>query len=255
MANFALIPWLRRWWDTLTWGRIDLTIVHSQLQVKTLAQTCPQARAICIPHYVPPALPLVPLPPNLAKAFEGPGPFLVVFGFITPSKGQDLAIQIMPQLLEKLPQARLILAGAARTLADQQFESACKELAQNLGVAGRVSFTGFVDERSIPGLYEKATLVLAPFRETTGSGSLATAFAYGAPVLASDLPLNREVFERLKIPIQSLNAASTIEALLSKRLRDIMRQSATKYASSFSPTKIAGLHLEAYASRKNEGLQ
>lgn len=246
LANFALIPWLRRWWDTLTWGRIDLTIVHSQLQVKTLAQTCPQARAICIPHFVPPQLPVNPLPQHLEQIFDGPGPFLLVFGFITPSKGQDLAIQIMPQILEKFPKARLILAGAARTAADQQFEGACKAITARLSVEDRVHFTGFVDEKSIPALYEKATLVLASFRETTGSGSLATAFAYGAPVLASDLPLNRELFDRMNFPFQAFAKETVVRALTHEEERESLRKFAQAYSKKHSIDEIAHRHWAAY---------
>jgi glycosyltransferase involved in cell wall biosynthesis len=63
-------------------------------------------------------------------------------------------------------------------------------------VDSRVLVTGFLPESAIPGLYEKTRLVLAPFRSTTGSGSIPRAFAHGAPVLASDLPLNVEIGRR-----------------------------------------------------------
>ena len=64
---------------------------------------------------------------------------------------------------------------------------------QDLGLTGRVSVIGFVDERTLAALYRRAALVLLP-SEREGFGlPLLEAMACGTPVVASDLPVLREV--------------------------------------------------------------
>jgi glycosyltransferase involved in cell wall biosynthesis len=247
-ANAVGTPILRHWWNGFTWQPLDQVIVHSELQVATLARTAPRARARCIPHFVPETLPMHALTPDLEKLFAGEGPFLLVFGFITPSKGQDLAIEALAEVQKSFPSARLILAGSPRTKTDGEYEQHCRALAARLGVEGHVSFTGFIHQACLPGLYARASLVLAPFRETTGSGSLATALGYGAALSASDLPLNREIFDRMNEPFEGFSAQTIIHILRSPEKQKRLQRFAQEYASKYSPPKVAALHLEAYRS-------
>src|SRR5205823_5537076 len=61
-----------------------------------------------------------------------------------------------------------------------------------LGVANRFRITGYLSEAQVPVVFGATDLFLAPFREMTGSASLALGQAYGCPILASDLPALRE---------------------------------------------------------------
>jgi glycosyltransferase involved in cell wall biosynthesis len=116
-----------------------------------------------------------------------------------------------------------------------------------------VEVTGYVPDAEISRVYEESDLVVAPFRMTTGSGSLVQALARGAPVLASDLPLNREINDRvpgtlaLFVSEDPSDCARQIEQLLIDRdRRNVLCEQARQYAATYSPANISRLHLDLY---------
>ena len=88
---------------------------------------------------------------------------------------------------------------------------------------------------------------------TSGSASLVQALARGVPVLASDLPLNREINERVPDTLaffaseDPVDCARQIERLLADRdRRERLGRQALQYAAAYSPANIARLHLDLY---------
>ena len=255
-ANVFLLPLLRRTWIQDTWGALDGVITHSDLQRLRLQDSIrkQELRFAVIPHFVPQVSnkrnetrrshpSISALPANLRK--------VVVFGFFTPEKGQDVAIAA----LRNLPgDVHLVLAGGARRFQDEAFLEKCRTLVSELGLDKRVTFTGFVEPSFVSGIYQDCDLVLAPFRETSGSGSLAQAFARGAPVLASDLPLNREINDRTPGALAFFKSedpqdcAKQILGLLEDRHRlETLRAGARKYAEACTPERIAREHVVFYS--------
>jgi glycosyltransferase involved in cell wall biosynthesis len=119
-----------------------------------------------------------------------PGPAdLLHVGSNIPRKRIDILLKIFAAIRRAEPSARLIKIGGA-------FTSEQQELAERLGVAGAVvtlpRFPASARSR-IAAVYRRARLVLQP-SEAEGFGlPVAEALACGAPVLASDLPVLREV--------------------------------------------------------------
>jgi glycosyltransferase involved in cell wall biosynthesis len=249
-ANQFLLKRLSRSWAERTWGALDGVIVHSRLQSGDV-QVAGCRRVQVIPHFVP----SLAVKGTVSRASAAPpvarDPSVLVFGFFTPEKGQDVAIEAFSRITT--PKSRLVLAGGVRRPADRAYQARCLELADRLKIAGRIEVTGFVEKRMIDQVYSKATLVLAPFRETTGSGSLAQAFARGAAVLASDLPLNREIAERTQGALEFFKAgdpsdcARQMERILADgQLRERMRSASVAYAESCSPARVADQHVEFF---------
>lgn len=254
LANLTLLRPLKKIWGPGTWGTLDGVIVHSQLQVPAVKAAGAREVAV-VPHFVP-------VVHHRADA-AGYEPFLrkhvLVFGFFTPEKGQDIVIEAMARLS---PDVRLTLAGGLRTEKDRPYLEKCERLIRELGLTDRVRITGFVEQEKIDEYYRDATLVVAPFRATTGSGSLVQAFARGVPVLASDLPLNREIAERQSGALaffrseDSTDCASRIQELLSAEGRlSEMRESSRQYAAENDPDRIALRHLEFFARVTGFGLE
>ena len=101
--------------------------------------------------------------------------------------------------------------------------------------------------------YRRATLVLAPFVSTTGSGSLAEAFSQGSAILASDLLLNRELNERVPGCLEtfrsedSADCAKTIDRLLGDPvLLSQLRERSQAYQQRYSLPAIADAHFALY---------
>jgi glycosyltransferase involved in cell wall biosynthesis len=92
-------------------------------------------------------------------------------------------IRALPAIARHVPQARIVVAG-------HPFEPAepLQELAQELGVAARIDWRlGFVPEAEVAALFERAALVVLPYRELESSGVLASALGHGRPAVVSDV--------------------------------------------------------------------
>lgn len=242
MNRFAL-KWLRHRWGMGTLGTFDGVIVHSRLQRESLhADGFPVVAEI--PHVVP------TLTPSWHGREVGPTPTITVFGYFAPGKGQDIVIEAVRHL--QIP-ARLRLAGGVGHPANLTYKSSCEEAIDRGGLRGRVEVTGYVPDEAISRVYAESDLVVAPFRMTTGSGSLVQALARGAPVLASDLPLNKEINERVPDTLAFFasedprDCARQIERLLAAPdHREFLGRQALQYAAIHSPANIARLHLDMY---------
>lgn len=242
LLNRFVVPWARKAWLEGTWGEFDGVIVHSKHQAATIKSTgCPHVAVI--PHYIPIF--------SQSEFKESPEPQALVFGYFSPDKGQDIAIRAWAALGSTAP--KLVLAGGLRREADRGYLEHCKDLILKYKLAGKIEITGFVPKEKVSDFYRRSTLVIAPFRETNGSGSLATALGHGAAILASDLLLNREITERTPKslaffkPEDSESLALEVKSLLSDTgLREKLRAGAREYAAAHSPERTAVLHREFY---------
>ena len=244
MANATVLPWLRRSWREGTWGRFDGVIAHSALQVACL-QGCGLSAVAAIPHVVPE----ISLPAGERRRLHTVSR-ITVFGYFCPEKGQDVVIEAMRHVR---PPVLLRLAGGVGHPMNSGYHERCQRRIKELGLQDRVAVTGFVPEAEISRLFQESDLVVAPFRTTYGSGSLVQALARGAAVLASDLPLNREINERVPGTLaffaseDPLDCARQIEALLADSYRrHSLGQQACRYAGIHSPAVIARQHLVFY---------
>lgn len=112
--------------------------------------------------------------------FNGAGPHLVAAGRICRQKGFDLLINAMPAILQRFPQAQLMILG------EGPLEAELREQARNLGLQERVLFLGF---QANPWLYLKhADAFILPSRYEGLPNVLLEALALGTRVVVSDCP-------------------------------------------------------------------
>ncbi len=254
LANrFLLERWKPLWFEK-TFGAVDATIVHSQQQIQTIKNAgCQTVDAI--PHFVynqPSSTPGARLPPVLEKSWDRTREKLVVvFGYFTPDKGQDVVIRALKYLPRDV---RLVLAGGLRRPEDESYYKDCLRLLKTEGLLDRATLTGFLDADFIAPLYKSASVVVAPFRETSGSGSLAQAFAARAAIVASDLPLNQEMLKRVPGCLELFkteNAEDCARVILSllenQEKTHALKAAADAYARKHSLEATARAHLEFYS--------
>jgi glycosyltransferase involved in cell wall biosynthesis len=124
---------------------------------------------------------VVPPPLDLPPAFEGINghlPEVVSVGRMVPGKGFDDLIRAMTLL----PEARLTLTG------DGPSRPALEALARELGVASRVTFTGWVPYDRLGEIYGRSRVVAVPSLYPEAFGNTGTeALGYGRPVVAYDV--------------------------------------------------------------------
>lgn len=114
------------------------------------------------------------------------GPELLSVGSTVERKRMDVLLAVLAGVRREVPEARLVRVGGA-------FTPAQRELEARLGVEDAVTVLPFLEPRVLAAVYRRATLLLQP-SEREGFGlPVAEALACGTPVLASDLPVLREV--------------------------------------------------------------
>lgn len=127
------------------------------------------------------------LPPGSAEPVRAPaGSLVLMLGRLSPQKGFDLGLRAFAALAGGHPSARVAIAG------DGAERVALERLAGELGVSDRVEFHGWVAPPEVPGLLDRAAVVLMPSRfEPYGLVALEAA-SRGRPVIAADVEGLRE---------------------------------------------------------------
>ena len=115
-------------------------------------------------------------------------PRLMAIGRLAREKGFDLAIAALKLLRERFPRLTLHLVG------DGPERAALQRQAGDLGIEQSVEFVGKVPNRMIPGLLNRATIVLIPSRSRESFSLVAVEAAQmGRPVVAAAAGGLREV--------------------------------------------------------------
>jgi glycosyltransferase involved in cell wall biosynthesis len=113
----------------------DIVIVHTAGTVETLSQytRVPNAQILPLAIHARPAI----MPDKVAKSLLGLAGkrVIVLFGFISPSKGHDLAIEAMPALPDDVV---LYIAGSGRTQESIAYLEGLKEKVREKGLDNRI---------------------------------------------------------------------------------------------------------------------
>lgn len=165
----------------------------------TYAAVCTAARAVVVnSHHEearlaslsalhPTVIPL-PVDPLLAEPVEGPpgapGANVVILGFVYPGKGHDEALAALPE------GAGLLALGKASDGHQDLIEQLTRQAAD---LGRRFAVTGFVPDDEMSARLRQAAIPLAPHRQVSASGSIATWLAAGRRPLVPDTPYAHEL--------------------------------------------------------------
>lgn len=121
---------------------------------------------------------------------------LLFVGRLVEKKGLARLIKAMPLILERMPDARLTVVGYGPE------EARIRALVSNLNLGRHVVFAGPLPQASLPALYQKASVFVAPFIEAEGGDQeglglvVVEALACGCPVVVGDVAAVRDVLPR-----------------------------------------------------------
>ena len=161
------------------------------------------------------------------------GPLLLSVGNTLPRKRLDVLLRVFAEVRRAVPNARLVRAG--------DFTAEQLRLAAELGIEDSIVQLSFLDRDVLAAVYRRATLLLHT-AEAEGFGlPLIEAMACGCPVVASDIPVLREVggMAAEYCPVAGVDAWShTVIDLLQRRTQadswKLRCQQAIARASRFS---------------------
>jgi glycosyltransferase involved in cell wall biosynthesis len=158
-------------------GIVDRVVAHGAGAVERLvALGVDRKRIARIPH------PLFTAPGE-SDTTPPSGRTLLHFGLLRSSKGLDVLLKALPEIVAAAPGARLVVAGDPIEPIEP-----LRALADRLGVAEQVEWRlGYVGETEIPPLMAEATVVVLPYRKIESSGVLATALGHGRPAVVTDV--------------------------------------------------------------------
>jgi phosphatidyl-myo-inositol dimannoside synthase len=117
----------------------------------------------------------------------GDRPVVVCVSRLVARKGQDTLLRAWPAVIEKIPDAVLLITGRG------PYEKALRQLAEQAGVAGSVIFTGPVPQDELPAHYAAGDVFSMPCRTRRGGLDVEglgivylEASATGLPVVGGD---------------------------------------------------------------------
>jgi glycosyltransferase involved in cell wall biosynthesis len=160
------------------------------------------------------------------QSFElDPRKLLVLWqGIISPYKGIDLLLEAWQKVEATVEDVHLLIVGTGPMELLEQIREQIRSLKlQRVQLHPR-----FISAEELVALYRAADIVVYPYRAITTSGALATGLALGKTIVASDLPVFREMLtDRENVfffdpqrPVELANALTQLldDALLRERL-------------------------------------
>ena len=124
-----------------------------------------------------------PSPPDFSKR-ANPDHRILAIGHWGTYKRLETLMEAFPAVLEKIPNAKLIVAGANHHTKPGYWES----IREKYHMGSKVEFRGYVPEEAIPELFSTASVVVMPYDSATGSsGPAHQACEYGVPIVCADI--------------------------------------------------------------------
>jgi glycosyltransferase involved in cell wall biosynthesis len=143
-------------------------------------------------------------------------------GILSPYKGIDLLLDAWQRVEAVTEEGHLRIVGTGSSeLLEQTREQIRRQKLQRVQLHPR-----FISAEELVALYRAADVVVYPYRAITTSGALATGLALGKTIVASDLPVFRELLTDKKNallvdPQDSVAFANSLTELLNNaRLRE-----------------------------------
>jgi glycosyltransferase involved in cell wall biosynthesis len=139
-----------------------------------------------------------PEPPAFEKR-NNPEQRILAFGKWGTYKRLELLIDAFGEILERCPDARLVIAGGNHPMTPGYVES----VAERFKDSPYIRFTGYVAEEQIPELFSTASVMVMPYSSATGSSGVAhLACEYGVPIVCADIPDFREMGDDERLAIE-----------------------------------------------------
>jgi glycosyltransferase involved in cell wall biosynthesis len=170
---------------------------------------------------------------------------VLFLGRITMQKGPEYFVAAARRVLEKVPEAKFIMAGAGDKM------NATVELAAHMGIGHRVLFTGFLAKADVARAFRRAAVYVMPSVSEPFGITPLEALASDVPVIISKQSGVAEVLRHaLKVDFWDIDEmANKIVAVLSRpALRETLRQNGSSEAKKFDWTLSARRCLDVYSS-------
>lgn len=179
------------------------------------------------------------------------------FGFLNRSKGGLALIRTLHALRQSGHPARLLMIGDRVGASDPTNHAYLQEvetLAQSLGVADHIQWTGFLPDSEVSLALTACDVMLLPFTDGASlrRGSLMAALAHGCPIVTTTTPYDLTGFvdgrDLLCVPVDDAESAAQAVARIAQdsALAQALGTQARQVSRQFTWDSIAERHIDLY---------
>ncbi|MBT3240545.1 MAG: glycosyltransferase family 4 protein [Chloroflexi bacterium] len=168
---------------------------------------------------------------------------ILFFGRIDLHKGIETLLQAAPQVLEELPDWRIVIAGKGKFEPYRKLDGH-----ERIEVINR-----YIEDEEGAVFFQKAKMVVLPYNSATSTGVVGVAYEFENPVVATDVGSLGAVVEdeHTGLMVPARNPALLAEAILRLAKDEAYRKQLGKNALAYSKESLnwdsfAKAHLEVY---------
>lgn len=178
-------------------------------------------------------------------------PIILVVGRMVAKKGFVYLVKAMPEILKKIPEAKLIMVG------DGEERSILEKMAKKLGVYENIDFAGMVSYTDLPSYYQKADIFVMPsIKDESGNidaspVSMMEAMVSGTPVITTRFGGSGDLIIEGKTGylVKEKNPGEIAQKVIKLLGTGIQRSAVRKVAvDNFSSEVIAGRYVDVFRS-------
>lgn len=263
---------LRRWAvDRLLRDSAAVVVTTPQDAAAAAPRTGPRTLLRLIPLTV--QVPCCPPPDYRRAAWRArygldDGPTLAYFGMLNHSKGVELLFRALARVRGQGVPARLLMVGeevGASDATNAAYRERLRRLADDLGIASALVWTGYLPPRDLSAALLAADLAALPFADGASyrRGSLLIVLAHGLPLVTTDgpasvlpagaqdaLPVLRDGEHCLLVPPGNADAlaGAVLRLWRDPDLRTRLSAGARRLAATFSWDQVAPATLDLYTT-------
>lgn len=189
---------------------------------------------------------------------------LLTFGLLSPGKGLEYAIQALPAIVEKHPEAIYMVVGAThphvKALAGESYRESLVALAEKLGVGKYLVFHDrFVQTEELMQFIGATDIYLTPYLSETQitSGTLAYALGAGKAIVSTPYWHAQELLDDDRGTLVGFKDPGAIAAAVNDLLdddvkRNTMRKRAYQYGRKMVWSTVADQYMDLFEKARKE---
>ena len=227
----------------------DVSVLLPSLQAELVNRYGSSAQRVQVhPHGTFEAAPIA----RLVKPSQSEH-IILAFGYWGTYKKLELVLEAMEEIVSKVPDSILVVAGMNHPSTPGYLESLQKRLLNH----DMVRFLGYVAENDLPSLFASATVMVLPYSSAAGtSGVVHQACQYGLPMVAAEIPEMVEIVQAEGIAIEFYTqgdsrglARRVIRLLRSAELRRRMSEQNLFAAQRMPMSQVAAEYVRLFQER------
>jgi glycosyltransferase involved in cell wall biosynthesis len=164
-------------------------VIHGEHERSRLYRLPRADRARVIPHFIEHRRPIPREQARSALGVDDRARIMGVLGWIHPRKQYETALRLLATLD---PDFELWLIGSPPER-NQTYMATLEALARELGVANRMTVTGYVQEEELALRMAALDVGLCPYRDASASGSMSTLLSARRPIVANRFEVASEL--------------------------------------------------------------